>query len=114
MSNVRNVSAISVVSCLKTSQMPMDEPVEVVDIEEDVASSPKKREVSFDPPLDFDSYLPVAFFLADWLLLRKLHERRRCILLSLLVVRALLERARELGLRSLLRERNKRKKSSRM
>lgn len=55
--NVWKVSVISPMSNLKTSQMPLDEPVEVVDVEdseEKLASSLRNCEVRFDPPFDFN------------------------------------------------------------
>ena len=44
--------------------MLVDEQVEVVGFEEKMTSSPRRREVSFDPPLKLNSYMPNAPFLS--------------------------------------------------
>lgn len=69
MSNVRNVSVISVVSCIESSKTPTTEPIihpiEVVD-EKDAKnkmdSPTRRRGLRFDPPLDFNANIPRASF----------------------------------------------------
>ena len=68
-SNVRNASAISSMSCMESPPMHVPEPmVEVVVLwllkilKKKMVSSPKKRGVSFDPPLNLNSYMFVAPF----------------------------------------------------
>lgn len=57
--NVGNASAISIVSCMKSSLMLVPEPViePIVDYEEKMACLPKRCGVSFDPSLKLNSYI---------------------------------------------------------
>lgn len=67
--NVRNISDISVVSCIESFSTDVLEPmVEIVDAvgaevsEEKTTNSLRRRGVSFDPPLNLNSYMHVASF----------------------------------------------------
>lgn len=69
MSNVRNVSANSFMTCMENSPLSIDEPavepvedVITIKAEENKTCSSRKHGVRFDPPLNFHSYVPVASF----------------------------------------------------